>query len=64
MNKNNNRPDEICEQCDHLFEPHILHKEDQNDYGFVTCPVEGCECYSTWSYDSSLLPEGMKENNH
>lgn len=43
--------DKLCDQCGHPFDPHIVwasNTGDPLDGGHMTCPVEGCECFSTW----------------
>ena len=43
-----------CKQCGHLFDPHIIIAFDVNDFskgGEIRCPVEGCLCLSSLSFD-------------
>jgi len=43
-----------CRQCGHPFDPHIIVAYDVEDFskgGEMTCPVEGCSCFSTISFD-------------
>jgi hypothetical protein len=43
-----------CKRCGHPFDPHIVIAYDGQDFskgGEMTCPVEGCSCYSTVSFN-------------
>jgi hypothetical protein len=45
-----------CKQCGHPFNPHTIIAYDVEDFskgGEMTCPVDGCSCYSTISFDFS-----------
>jgi predicted alpha/beta hydrolase family esterase len=45
----------LCEQCGHLFDPHELKGRGKPPTkGWMTCPVEGCKCYNTWSMDDKM----------
>jgi hypothetical protein len=47
-----------CRQCGHPFNPHIIPAYDVEDFakgGEMTCPVEGCKCFSSISFN--LNPE-------
>lgn len=49
--------DRMCAQCGHPSGPHLLHAElPYPTDGWMTCPVPGCECYSTWSVDEASRP--------
>ncbi len=49
--------DDTCRQCGHPTGPHVLAVtilcgSGENEIpagGHMYCPVEGCECHSTWS---------------
>lgn len=41
---------EMCGQCQHPFDDHVLKGPgDPPMWGWMTCPVEGCLCWMTWS---------------
>jgi hypothetical protein len=43
-----------CKRCGHPFDPHIIVAYEVQDFskgGEMTCPVEGCSCCSTVSFD-------------
>jgi hypothetical protein len=44
-------PTKLCAQCGHPDGDHVMHA-DVLPYptdGWITCPVAGCKCHSTWS---------------
>ncbi|MBP7831678.1 MAG: hypothetical protein KA028_01525 [Candidatus Pacebacteria bacterium] len=43
-----------CKKCGHLFDPHVVIAYDINDFskgGEIRCPVSGCDCFHTTSFD-------------
>lgn len=43
-----------CIYCGHPFDPHIIIAHDVEDFskgGEMRCPVEGCSCFSTVSFN-------------
>jgi hypothetical protein len=42
-----------CNQCGHPFDPHQITADPKNlaSGGKMTCPVEGCKCFSDVSFD-------------
>ena len=47
---------EKCKVCGHPFNPHVVIAYDVNDLakgGEMRCPVEGCDCLQTLSFDLS-----------
>ena len=43
-----------CKRCGHPFDPHIIIAYDVEDFskgGEMRCPVEGCSCFSTVSFN-------------
>jgi hypothetical protein len=45
-----------CRVCGHPFNPHTVIAYDVNDLakgGEMRCPVEGCDCFQTLSFDLS-----------
>jgi hypothetical protein len=45
-----------CKQCGHPFDPHKIIAYDIEDFskgGEMRCPVDGCFCFSTISFDFS-----------
>jgi hypothetical protein len=47
--------DQACDQCGHLFDPHmLLAGESSLDGGIIVCPVNGCNCFATWG------PNGLR----
>lgn len=43
-----------CKRCGHPFDPHIVIAYDGSDFskgGEMRCQVEGCECFSTVSFN-------------
>lgn len=46
-------PCQLCAHCGHPEDDHLMHAElPYPTDGWITCPVEGCECYGTWSVDN------------
>jgi hypothetical protein len=42
-----------CTQCGHPEDAHLFNAATQYpSEGWVTCPVQGCDCYGTWSLDA------------
>lgn len=42
--------DHSCEQCHHPWQEHRLCAMSRPPTGgWIECPVEGCDCYQTWS---------------
>ncbi len=43
-----------CEQCGHLFDPHIVIAYDTSDFskgGEIRCPVPNCTCFTTIDFN-------------
>ncbi|MBI2610809.1 hypothetical protein HYW60_02655 [Candidatus Kaiserbacteria bacterium] len=42
-----------CKQCGHPFDPHqiIANPKDLAAGGIMKCPVDGCPCFNTISFD-------------
>jgi len=56
-----------CRQCGHSFDEHIVVAYDVSDFskgGEMTCPVPGCDCYHTISFNldpgADKHPNGLK----
>lgn len=57
---------ETCDLCGHPMNPHViagsftapeyLNGVDVPVAGWMTCPEDGCECWSTWSIKHPDLP--------
>lgn len=50
----------VCEQCAHPNGPHEICGYPDERHGVPTsgwrvCPVEGCDCYATWSLAPPLM---------
>lgn len=46
--------DELCRKCGHPFNPHlVLGYGSPPTEGWMKCPVEGCNCWMTWSMGPS-----------
>ncbi len=47
-------PTKLCSVCGHPECDHIMHAElPYPTDGWITCPVPGCDCRSTWSVDEA-----------
>lgn len=51
-----------CWQCGHDNGPHQINGYPDEQLGFPvggwrTCPVEGCECYATWSIPAEQVEQ-------
>jgi len=43
-----------CKRCGHPFSPHLVIAFDTKDFtkgGELRCPVQGCNCFMTLSFD-------------
>jgi len=48
-----------CKRCSHPFNPHIITAFDVSDFskgGEMRCPVEGCQCISSLSFEFKEEP--------
>jgi hypothetical protein len=56
-----------CSRCGHPFDPHELRSTrtapefgiDAPVAGWIVCPEEGCDCWSTWAISHEDLPPGL-----
>ncbi len=49
-----------CRQCGHPFNPHTIIAYDIEDFSKgeeMRCPIDGCSCFSTISFDFSANGE-------
>ena len=41
-----------CRLCEHPWGDHVLRTPEQPPtWGWIVCPVDGCDCWFTWSVD-------------
>lgn len=51
----------LCARCPHPFNDHELRSAmDPPIAGWMVCPVEGCDCWSTWSASHPDMPAAMQ----
>ena len=58
-----------CTRCGHPFDPHVMKSAclaslapgdpEVPVAGWMECPVEGCDCWSTWAIAHEDLPPGI-----
>ena len=56
-------PDYSCDKCPHDSDNHVLVATKDNNPmfgGVILCPIEGCECYATWSVDPAMGGAGRE----
>ncbi len=58
--------EDLCDLCGHAFNPHELKGYGEVPLeGWMECPVDGCDCHRTWSFDEASRPaiEQHKRDN-
>jgi len=50
--------DGLCKQCGHPWDAHRLcgHGSPPTE-GWIECPVEGCTCHGTWSFEAEVAAQ-------
>ena len=59
MNPSETPPENrVCDSCGHPDGAHLFNAATEYpSEGWVTCPEQGCDCYSTWSLDEVSKPQ-------
>lgn len=55
---------ELCPTCGHDFDQHLVVAEflDPTKGGTISCPVEDCACYLTWSVAGEQAIKRIEDN--